>query len=75
VEAHPSAERPERLGESDEPRFVLLPAPRAFGIAEIEPIDARILRDDKQLLDAGADQLFGLAQKLQVLLRPSEIFK
>src|SRR6185503_9852249 len=64
VEAHPSAERPERLGESHEPRVALLSAPRAFGVAEIEPIGARVLRDHKQLLDAGGDQLLGLAHHL-----------
>src|SRR5689334_19523609 len=56
VQPYPSAERTKRLGKSDEPRVALLSAPRALGIAKIEPVGARVLRDDEQLLDAGCHQ-------------------
>jgi hypothetical protein len=61
VETHPDAERAERLGQTQEPRLVLLAAPRTHGIAEIEAVGAGVLRDDEKLLDAGGDQPLGLA--------------
>jgi hypothetical protein len=73
VEPYPRAERAEPLGESDEPRVALFSAPCALGIAEIEPISARVLRDDEQLLYAGGDQPLGLAHHLaeQEALEPA----
>jgi hypothetical protein len=73
VEPYPRAERAEPLGESDEPRVALFSAPCALGIAEIEPISARVLRDDEQLLYAGGDQPLGLAHHLaeQAALEPA----
>ncbi len=43
---------------------MLASPPRALGIAEIEPIGARVLRDDKQLVHARGDQPLRLAQHL-----------
>ena len=61
VQAHPDAERAERLGEAQEARLVILSAPGALGVAEIEPIGARVLRDDEKLLHAGGDEPLRLA--------------
>src|SRR5262249_23363052 len=60
MEAHPGAETAERFGETQEPRLALLSGPRAPGMADVEPIGARVLRDDEQFLDASLDQALRL---------------
>ena len=69
VQPHPHAERAERLGKTEEARLVILPAPGALGVTEIEPIGARILRDDEKLLDARGNEALGLAH--DVAQRPA----
>ena len=54
MKAHPDPERTKRLGESEEAGLVHLTAPGALGVTEIEPIGARVLRDDEKLLTPAA---------------------
>ena len=61
MQPHPDAEAAERVGKNGEARLALLAAPFGFGIADVEPIGARVLRDDEKLGHAGVDQVLGLA--------------
>ncbi len=64
VEPDPDAELAEGLGQIDESRRNVAVAPAARRVFQVEPIGARVLRDDEELLDARRDQPLGLAQNL-----------
>src|SRR5829696_3331824 len=70
VQADPGAELAERLREIEKARPHLAPAPFAGRVFQIDPVGARVLRDDQDFLDAGFHQPLGFAQ--HVARRPAD---
>jgi hypothetical protein len=68
VQPHPRAvrarHRVERARELDHPCLQWAPLPESGSIPDIDAIRARVLRDDEQLLDAGAEKPLGFGQHL-----------
>ena len=62
MQPHPGAEAAEFAREIDKFRPHLAVAKRAFRIAQVQSVSAGVLRNDEQFLDAGGDELFGLAE-------------
>ena len=62
MQSHPDAELAKLAREIDKfgPHFAVLPF--AGSVFQVGAVGRRILRYDKKLLDAGADEPFGLAQ-------------
>ncbi len=62
VHAHPDAELAQPARQVEETRFVFLPTPLGLAVTDVDAVSRGVLRDDQQLLDAGARELFAFAQ-------------